>query len=65
MNESTVTFWQTMTFVQILLKAKIMGLKARMKMTLMQLQAMLAGRSVSDGFWKVHRWKAGSLKGGK
>lgn len=44
MNESTVTFWQTMTFVQILLKAKIMGLKARMKMTLMQLQAMLAGR---------------------
>lgn len=65
MNESTVTFWQTMMFVQILLKAKIMELKAWMKMTLMQLQAMLAGRRVSDGFWKVHRWKAGSVKGGK
>ena len=63
MNESTVTFWQTMTFVQILLKAKIMGLKARMKMTLMQLQAMLAGRSVSDGLLESPPLESGFGKG--
>ncbi len=65
MNETTVSFWQTMMVLRILLAARIVRLEAGMKVICMQLWFLLTGEDVSEGYRKDRSCKSRPVRGGK
>ena len=65
MNESTVTFWQMMMVLQILVMAKIVQFEAGMTLMLKRMWAFLAARINFSGFRKKPSEMFRSVRGKK